>query len=377
MAEDTAQERTEEATPRRREKAREEGQVARSRELNTMVVMLASVGAAALLGGRLVQDLARLSERALAVPREVLFDPAAMPRILMESLVDAVWALTPFLLIVAAAGVAASVMVGGLSFTWKAVAVKWEKLDPVKGLKRVFGARGFMELAKALAKFALIGALGILFLVTHTDQLFGLGSEPVEQAMGHALHLVLWSMLVMSGALVIVALVDVPFQLWQHGRQLRMTRQEVKDENKETEGSPEVRGQIRRLQREMAERRMMAAVPEADVVITNPEHYAVALRYDQATMRAPVVVAKGADLVAQRIREVARAHDVVLVSAPPLARALYHSTELEQEIPAGLYVAVAQVLAYVFQLKGRTGQAARARRDFDDLPIPDDLRRDD
>ncbi len=377
MAEDTAQERTEEATPRRREKAREEGQVARSRELNTMLVTLAALGAAALFGGHVVRDLAGIGERMLALPRSVVFDPAAMPRLFMESLVEAVWALVPFLAVVTVAGIVASVAVGGLSFSWKAVAVKWEKLDPVKGLKRVFGARGLMELVKALAKFVLIGALGVAFLVLYRDQLFGLGAQPVEEAMARALSLLLWAMVVMSGALVIVALVDVPFQLWQHGRQLRMTRQEVKDENKETEGSPEVRGQIRRLQREMAERRMMAAVPEADVVITNPEHYAVALRYDQATMRAPVVVAKGADLVAQRIREVARAHDVVLVSAPPLARALYHSTELEQEIPAGLYVAVAQVLAYVFQLKGRTGQAARARRDFDDLPIPDDLRRDD
>jgi flagellar biosynthetic protein FlhB len=376
VAEDTGQERTEEATPRRRQQATEKGQVARSRELSTMLVLLASVAGATFLGPGMVRDLSAVFERYLKLERDVLFDSNALPVLASQSMSDLLTMLTPFFIIVTIAAVLGSVVLGGVSFSTQALAFKWEKLDPVKGLKRVFGARGLMELLKALGKFVLIGAVAIAFLTHNLNEFFNLSAEPLQAGMAHSINLLLWSFLIMSGALVVIALIDVPFQLWDHSRQLRMTRQEVKDDSKETEGNPEMRGQVRRMQREIAQRRMMEEVPKADVVITNPEHYSVALRYDQKTMRAPVVLAKGADHIALRIREVAKQHDVVILSAPPLARALYHTTELEKEIPAGLYLAVAQVLAYVFQLKQRSAAERNNPRDFGDLPIPKDMQFD-
>ena len=228
-----------------------------------------------------------------------------------------------------------------------------------------------MELIKVLAKFGLVAAISIVFLWSLVEEILGLGAESLKPALAHVATLCGWSFLSCSSVLIIVAAIDVPFQLWQHNKQLRMTKQEVKDENKETDGRPEVKGRIRALQQELSRRRMMEAVPQADVVITNPTHFAVALRYDATRMQAPVVVAKGADLVAARIRQVADKHEVTIVSAPPLARALYASTELNQEVPAGLYLAVANILSYVYQLNAlQTGDAIPAEPT--DLPIPDE-----
>jgi flagellar biosynthetic protein FlhB len=243
-------------------------------------------------------------------------------------------------------------------------------------MKRVFSVRGLVELIKALIKFLIIGMVAIVYLYGQSDQYFGLSNEPMNQAIGHTMSLLAWAFLIIASALVLIAAVDVPFQHWDHKKQLRMTRQEVKDENKDTEGNPEVKSRVRNVQQEMAQRRMMAEVPEADVVIINPEHYSVALKYNQDSSGAPVVVAKGVDMMAMQIRNIAREHDVVLMQAPPLARALYHTTELDEEIPAGLYLAVAQVLAYVFQLKtAKRAQKAKQHK-MDNLPIPDDMQYD-
>ena len=262
---------------------------------------------------------------------------------------------------------------GGWSFSLKAVSFKWEKLDPIKGLGRVFALKGLMELSKVLAKFALIAGISAGILWSLIDELLGLGSEPVATAIIHVAKLCGWSFLACSSGLIIIALIDAPFQLWQHNKQLKMTKQEIKDENKETDGRPEVKGRIRALQQELSQRRMMEAVPTADVIITNPTHYAVALSYDQFNMKAPVVVAKGADLIAANIRAVAEQHNVAIVSAPPLARALYASTEIDQEIPGGLYVAVATILTYVYQLKTTYTSGGIAPDVPGDLPIPDEL----
>ncbi len=374
MAENPAQEKTEEATPRRRQQAKDKGQVARSRELGTMLVLMSSVAAATFLGPGMAREMMMVFERYLRIERNVLFDTMALPVIASQGINDMLSILTPFLIVMVIAAVVGSIMLGGLSFSSQALAFKWEKLDPIKGLKRVFGARGLMELLKALGKFVLIGSVAVAFLNSYLDEFFNLSAEPMEQGIVHATRLILLSFLITSSALIIIALIDIPFQLWEHSRQLKMTRQEVKDDSKETDGNPEVRGQMRRMQRELAQRRMMEEVPNADVVITNPDHYSVALRYDQKSMRAPVVLAKGADHLALRIREVAKNNDVVILAAPPLARALYHTTELKEEIPAGLYLAVAQILAYVFQLKQQTAAKRATPRDFEDLPIPDDFR---
>jgi flagellar biosynthetic protein FlhB len=245
-------------------------------------------------------------------------------------------------------------------------APKLDRLDPIKGLKRMFGVKGLMELVKGLAKFVLILGFSLVALHIKRDAIFSLGSGDVISAIAAAAHILLFTFIVVSCATIIVALVDAPFQLWQHTKQLRMSRQEIKDEMKDTDGSPELKGRVRNMQQEVARRRMMEEVPKADVVITNPEHYAVALKFDVDTMRAPVVVARGVDEIAANIRAVAEKHNVTIMASPPLARAIYHTTKINREIPAGLYVAVARVLAYVFQLRdGATDLVLPT-----DLPIP-------
>jgi len=266
---------------------------------------------------------------------------------------------------------AGPVLMGGWSFSLEALAFKLEKIDPVKGLKRLFSAKGLMELVKALFKFAIVIATTVLLFNLMIHTLLDLGDTSPVAAVMKTTEILLWSFLAFGASLVLIVVFDVPFELWNHNRQLRMTRQEVKDELKETEGRPEVKGKIKALQREVSQRRMMEAVPEADVVITNPTHFAVALKYDNAPGHAPKVVAKGQDLLAMRIRTLASEHDVAIFSAPPLARALYTFTEVGDEIPHGLYLAVARVLAYVFQLQSATGYE---RVDPPtDLPVPDEF----
>ncbi len=381
MAEDSGQERTEEPTARRKQQSRDKGQVARSRELNTMLMMLVSGIALLSLGPTLITKLMQLFREHLTMSRADIFDPAAMMRLFESAMLDAVWGLSPFFIVLMASAVAGPMAMGGISFSSKALAFKWEKLDPIKGLGRLFAWRGLVELLKALAKFVIIGSIAVTFLYNQLDEYLGLGSEPLKPALAHTMHLLLFGFLVISSTLILLAAVDVPFQLWDHNKQLKMTFQEVKDENKETEGNPDVRGRVRRVQKEIAQRRMMAEVPNADVVVTNPEHYAVALKYDPETMPAPVVLAKGMDLMAMQIRNIAREHEVLILEAPPLARALHHTTEIDAEIPSGLYLAVAQVLAYVFQLKRAAKGRARSYgagkpHAMNDLPIPDDMQFD-
>ncbi len=383
MAEDSGQERTEEPTPRRKQQSRDKGQVARSRELNTMLMMLVSGTAFLVLGPALITTLMSIFREQLNMSRADIFDPNAMIRLFETAMLDAIWGLTPFFIVVVAAAVAGPMAMGGISFSSKALAFKWEKLDPIKGLGRLFAVRGLVELLKALAKFLIIGSVAVIFLYNQLDEYLGLGSEDLKPALGHTMHLLLFGFMVIASTLILLAAVDVPFQLWDHNKQLKMTMQEIKDENKETEGNPEVRARVRRVQKEMAQRRMMAEVPNADVVVTNPEHYAVALKYDPETMPAPLLLAKGVDLMAMQIRSIAREHGVMILEAPPLARALHHTTDLDAEIPSGLYLAVAQVLAYVFQLKRANKSSGRARNygagkphRMGDLPIPDDMKFD-
>ena len=241
-------------------------------------------------------------------------------------------------------------------------------------MKRVFSVTGLMELAKALAKFVIVTGTAIVVLWLGLPQMLPLSRQPIDIALSGTMSQIMFSFLCLAAATGLIALVDVPFQLWNHARQMRMTRREVKEELKETEGKPEVKSKVRGLQREIAQRRMMEAVPEADVVVTNPTHFAVALSYKPETMQAPRLVAKGADLLAARIRDVAGRHDVPVVEAPMLARAVYYSTKLDTEIPVGLYVAVAQVLAYVYRVREWTGVGERPVLS-DELPIPDELKR--
>ncbi len=376
MAEETGQERTEDATPRRKQQAREKGQIASSRELNTVLMLMISGAALFIIGPHTANEMQLLFKEHLHIDRQTIFTPMAMPAIFETAILEAVNALVPFFIIVVLAALAGPLSMGGFNFSTQALSFKWEKLDPIKGLQRIFAVRGLVELLKALVKFIVIASVAIAYLYNHIGEYLGLGAEPLHQAIAHAGHLLIWGFLAMASTMILIAMVDVPFQLWDHHKQLRMTFQEVKDENKDTEGNPEVRGRVRQMQRNIAQQRMMQEVPKADVVITNPEHYSVALRYEGGKMGAPVLVAKGLDLIAFQIRNIAIENNIPIVQAPPLARALHHTTKLNHEIPAGLYLAVAQVLAYVYQLKQRKGYAATQEHKIGDLPIPDDLQYD-
>ena len=373
MAEnEDGQERSEQATPKRQEDARKKGQVPRSREMTTMAMLLMAAVCMSLMGGHIVERLDSVLHLGLRVERAKLFDTFALIEILGQAAYQGFLAILPFLLVMLVTALAAPVALGGWSFSTQAMSFKADKLNPLKGLKRIFAVRGVVELLKALAKFLLIGSVGAGLLWHFLPELMGLGREAVEHGLIHAGRILSTSFVVLSASLLLIAAIDVPFQLWDHAKNLKMTRQEVRDEHKDTEGRPEVKSRVRAMQREIAQRRMMEEIPKADVIITNPTHYAVALRYDLDNMSAPIVVAKGVELVASQIRTVAVANKVPLYEAPQLARALYYSAEINHEIPAGLYLAVAQILAYVFQLKAVTrGGPVPARPT--EVPVPDEF----
>lgn len=375
MAESDGQERTEDATPKRLQQAREKGQVARSKELASVSVLV--VGSIALMwfGEGLARALATVMERLFTLSREEIFDQVKLMDIALGTLTNLFLPLVLILVTLFVAAVAGAAGVGGISFSVEAAMPKLSKMNPLSGLKRMVGMQSWVELIKSILKVTLVSGVAFYLINAAKEDLFQLSMDVFPQNIFHALDILLNFILLISCSLLIVVAIDIPFQIWQHANQLKMTKQEVKDEYKETEGKPEVKGRIRMLQREAAQRRMMSEVPQADVIVTNPEHFSVALRYKQDSDRAPIVVAKGTDHMALKIREVAREHDIYVIPAPPLARALYHSTELEQEIPDGLFTAVAQVLAYVFQLKQyrkRGGQ--RPNLKASELPIPPELR---
>lgn len=376
MAEDTGQERTEEPTGKRLRDARERGQIPTSRELNTILMLLLGGAAVMAMSSILYEGIRASFELGLSVSRETIFDRHGTLIILERAIVEAAKATAPVLGAAAVIAVLGPVIMGGLSFSPSVLSFKWERLDPLTNFKRIFGVQALMELLKSIAKFGLVLAGTFAFLWHFKEQVMGLGREPVTQGIAHAMQLMAWTFIATSACLVLVAAVDAPFQLWNYKRQLRMTRQEIRDEMKDTEGKPEVKRKVREVQMEMAQRRMMTNVPKADVVITNPTHYAVALKYDPKTMAAPVVVAKGADAIAAEIRRIAVESKVMLTSAPPLARALYHSTDIDEPIPMGLYKAVAMVLAYVFQVRRKRWTYNAQPLVMQDLPIPDDLRKD-
>lgn len=367
MAEDQQQQdKTEQPTQKRRDDARKKGDVPRSRELTMTGVMLTGSTALLFMTAPFADYIVKGFEASFSIERDLLRDTDRLPSVLGEAIGNAIVGLLPFALVLIIAVFGSAVLIGGWSFSMKGAAFKGGRLNPIKGLKRVFSANGLMELVKALAKFGVIGAIAVVWLWFCVDELLMLGRQPVGPAIRQALELCAVSLLIVSTGLILIAAVDVPFQLWNYQKKLRMTRTEVKDEFKETEGRPEVKSRIRQLQQQVATRRMMEEIPDADVVITNPTHFAVALKYDEDTMGAPKVIARGKDLIAARIREIAEENRVPLFSAPPLARALYRSTKLGQEIPAALYTAVAQVLAYIFQIR----DGLRPGQPWPERPVP-------
>jgi flagellar biosynthetic protein FlhB len=352
--EQTGQERTEQPTERRLQEARKKGQVPRSKELNTMLsLLLASISLLA-FGGYISQNLMQISVEGFSIPRELAFDTAQLPFQFMYMASQALLALSPFMAIMLVSVFAGPLLMGGWSFSLESISFKLEKLDPIKGLARIFSLKSLVELAKALAKFVLLLGAAILVFFSIDQQLLSLSSMTPKAAGLEAATILVQVLLILSATMILIVALDVPFELWNHSKQLRMTKQEIRDEMKETDGNPQVKQRIRTLQRQLAEGRMMDDVKTADVVITNPTHYAVALQYLDRPGSAPKVVAKGKDLTALRIRSIATDCDIPIFEAPPLARALYRSTEIGYEIPHVLYMAVARVLAYVFQLKSAT-----------------------
>ncbi|MBO3275765.1 flagellar biosynthesis protein FlhB [Pseudomonas schmalbachii] len=378
MSEDqSSEDRTEEPTEKRRREAREKGQLPRSRELNTLAVLLAGAGGLLLYGAALGDSLLRLMRGSFQLSRETVMNSDSMLQLFATGGWLAAEGLWPILALLLVAALVGPIALGGWLFSSEALAPKFSRLNPLAGLKRMFSAKSLLELFKALVKFVVVLLVALLVLQSDKDDLLAMAHEPMEQAIVHSAKVVGWSALWLAASLLIIAAVDVPYQLWDNRKKLMMTKQEIRDEYKDSEGKPEVKAKVRQMQREMAQRRMMQAVPTADVVITNPTHFAVALKYDAEAGGAPKLLAKGNDFIALKIREVANEHKVMVLESPALARAVYYSTELDQEIPAGLYLAVAQVLAYVYQLKQFRAGKGKRPEPLAEPPIPEDLRRDE
>jgi flagellar biosynthetic protein FlhB len=375
VAEGSDEDRTEPASGRRLQQAREEGQVPQSRELSTFLVTMTGVLFLWLLGGWMGERLVGLLRRGFTFDREMALAPS--PMVMVEYVQNlfsgALLTISPLFAVLLVAAVAAPLALGGFLFSPAVLGLKLDRLNPMQGIKRMFSLHGLAEMLKAVMKAALIGGVGALVLWRHRDHLFDFLREPLEVAIGDFSGTVIWIALLIVSSLGLLALFDVPFQLWQYHKRLRMSKEEVKREFKEQEGDPHLKGRIRSMQREMARRRMMAEVPKADVVVTNPAHFSVALRYDTPRMAAPIVVAKGRGELALKIRELALSNAVPLLEAPPLARALYTHCELQQAIPAALFSAVAEVMAYVYQLNEAIARGTEPPSPPADLPVPGDL----
>lgn len=364
----STQEKTERATPKREREARERGEVPRSRELASAAAVGIAVITLIATAGSLGAGAMQWMRASLSFDAAALHDPTVMIDRFGGLATQALWWMAPLLFAAVFAALIGPLALGGWNLSAKALVPDFGRSNPVKGIGRMFSSQAGVELLKALLKSTVLGAIAVMYIAGRSSELEALGREALQPALAHAMDLAIGCLIWLCGGLVLIALIDAPWQLWSHAKKLKMSRQEVREEHKQSEGSPEVKGRIRRLQQEIANRRMMEKLPTADVVIVNPTHYAVALKYEPGKMRAPRVIAKGADLIALAIRDKAREHKIPLVSAPPLARALYRNAELDQEIPATLYAAVAQVLTYIYQLRQQIAGVKPAPPDIGDVP---------
>ncbi len=374
MAEDSGQDKTEEPTEKRIADARKKGQIPRSKELNTFVALMTAAIMLLFVGPFIGNGLLKLMKQQFQLSREVIFDEASIIIFFEQVLLDGIFLIFPLAIPLVIAALITPMMIGGWNFSTEALAPKVSKLNPISGFKKMVGLNGVVELLKAIVKTALVIFVATKLFNSYLDQFMGLSSLPLKGAIYKTVDIISFGFLILSSTLVLVVAIDVPYQIWNTKKQLKMSKQEIKDESKQQEGNPEVKGQIRRKQMEMAQQRMMEEVPKADVIVTNPAHFAIALKYDPMGTGAPILVAKGVDMIAAQIRNSAIAAEVTLVAAPPLARALFYSTELGEEIPKGLFLAVAQVLAYVFQLKAATENLWEKPSPPKDLKVPGEFR---
>lgn len=369
--------KTEEPTPRKLEEARKKGQVATSQEVKHWFSILGALILVLAFAPMAATGMTKAMAAHLSTMHTMSMDPASALELLASAAQTiALYLLAPLIVLLLMA-LAGSLVQNGPLLSGESLKPKLEKISPLKGLKRLFSAKALMEFVKGILKLAIVGGIATAVIMPEFDGLDAFAGLAMPLVMERVWSMSVTMLIAVLAVMTVIAGIDFVYQRYEFLKQQRMTKQEVKDEFKETEGKPEVKSKIRQTQQEISQRRMMGEVPKADVVVTNPTHYAVALKYDQSKMGAPRVVARGVDEVAAEIRQTARVHRVPLFSAPPLARALFFSTRLDQEIPAGLYVAVAQVLAYVYQLRHAHRQGAEEPPPPDDLPVPSEfLKRD-
>jgi flagellar biosynthetic protein FlhB len=375
MAEAGSGEKTEEPTAKKLADARKKGQIARSKDLGTMFVLVGSAVAMMMVGNWLVESLSFVMKRLFSLSRAESLDMSALFNVLQGTIGNIVAPLLWIFFIIMLAAFVGNTMLGGMSFSWSALAPKASRLSPLAGFKRMFGTKAIVEFIKSLLKFFVVFIVAFLLLKSLFNPILSLSLEAIPINFSHATDMLLWMFLALAMSIGIIAAIDAPYQTWDHNRQLKMTKQEVKDEMKNTEGSPEIKGRIRRTQYEMSQRRMMQDVPESDVIITNPTHFSVALKYDVEGGGAPRLVAKGIDEMAIHIRTIAKEHGVEILQSPALARSLYYTAEVNEDIPEELFAAVAQVLAFVYQLnEHKKGKSNRPTPLSKNLPIPDEFK---
>ncbi|NML32075.1 flagellar biosynthesis protein FlhB [Paraburkholderia antibiotica] len=373
MAEDSDLEKTESATPRRLQKAREEGQIARSRELSTFALLAAGFYGVWGLSGHIGEHLQNMLRASFTFNHASTFDTSLVLAGAGAAAREGLYALLPVLGLTGAAALLAPMALGGWQLSAKGLEPKFNRLNPIEGFSRMFSINGPIQLGMSLAKTLVVGIIGGTAIWNRREEILALATQPLDLALANSVHLIAVCCGMTVAGMFAVAALDVPYQLWTFHKKLRMTKEEVKREHRESEGDPHIKGKIRQQQRAIARRRMMAQVPKADVVVTNPTHFAVALQYTDGEMRAPRVVAKGVNLVAARIREIAAENNVPLLEAPPLARALYHNVDLNREIPGPLYGAVAEVLAWVYQLRRFKTEGGEKPVAPTDLDVPAEL----
>jgi flagellar biosynthetic protein FlhB len=374
MAESSNAEKTEPASAKRLRDARKNGDIPRSREVSTFTVLMTAGAGLWMLGGGVVNKLSSTLERGLSLNRDQITNPNLLIERIAADIGGVILACLPLAIAIMLVGVVSPLLIGGWNFTSKSFMPNFGKMNPLNGLGNMVSTNSLIELLKAVAKALLVGAVAWYVLMSEKDAVIGLALEPLGTATGHLTSLLVKAFMIMVSSLGAIAVLDGPYQKWHYANKLKMTRQEVIQESKESDGNPQIKGKIRQLQREMARKRMMSNVPTADVVVTNPTHFAVALKYADGQKGAPRVVAKGTDEVAARIREIAKENKVALLEAPALARALYKHTDIDDEIPEALYSAVAEVLAYVYQLRAYTKGSSDQYPDRPGkLPVPPEM----
>jgi len=375
MADSDSGEKSEEPTAKKLSDARKEGQIARSKDLGTFFVLVGSACAMLLMGGSLTKAMVNMMGHMFSINRQEAMDVNALFKVINDGAYQVLTPLLWIFFIIMLSAFVGNILLGGMSFSWKAMAPKASKLSPLAGFKRMFGVQAAVELIKSILKFFVVFIVAFLLLSALFEEILSLSRETIPTNFEHAATMLQWMFLVLALSIGVIVVIDAPYQVWNHARQLKMTKQEIKDEHKSSEGSPENKGRIRRTQYEMSQRRMMQDIPDSDVIITNPTHFSIAIKYDASGGGAPTLSAKGVDEMALHIRTIAKEHHVEIIQSPALARSLYYTAEVGDDIPEELFAAVAQVLAFIFQLnEHKKGKGGKPKPISKDLPIPDEFK---